>query len=186
MTCSCGASDCPQCGIPANEGYKRKLVSPSTDIPPERRLVNIDPEVLRWLLGSNNEGFPIVLILKEDISPKKFCESYSVLDMRWETDRPMVTVTAHREDVFLFSWDSRVLEIREGVHLCNKCGSDMTRFLDTSETVSEICGLAASYTAGYASDPLPDGTRYFFNLCESCLAALFETFDIPPTKEELL
>lgn len=37
----------------------------------------------------------------------------------------------------------------------------------------------AKVTGGFFSDPLRDMTEYQFNLCESCLDALFKTFKIP-------
>jgi hypothetical protein len=64
--------------------------------------------------------------------------------------------------------------------ICNKCGKSCR----PSKEVPDFYGLIeASFTTGYESAALPDGSIYTFSLCENCLAELFETFQIEPEKK---
>jgi hypothetical protein len=157
-----------------------------TDVVERPHAVKVEPAVMRWhadRTGRHNDVWPVVVVLHKDAETSSYLDYYSTLT---PTSTPQeLSGFIHRENLLPLMEEEGVLEIREGNHRCNKCSSDMRRYLDLDKEVSEIYGLYLSYMGGYGSDPLGDLTCYSFSICENCLAALFEMFDKPPTEENI-
>lgn len=198
MDCRCGFSDCPYCGRGSLERKSPSMsaigdtqqMSAIDDIPTnvvERpHAVKVEPAVMRWYAdhtGRHNDVFPVVVVLDEECDVDAYVESYNTLT---PTSIPQeISGTINRYRFSILMEEEGVLEIREGSHRCNKCSSDMRRFINLDNTISAVYGAHLSYIGVYGSKPLEDMTCYSFSICENCLAAMFETFDTPPTKENI-
>lgn len=79
--------------------------------------------------------------------------------------------------------EANIKELAYRKIVCNKCGKDCISFKDGEETT--FYGLLDARVRGsYYSPVLEDLMEYRFDLCESCLKELFDTFKIPVTKKE--
>lgn len=71
--------------------------------------------------------------------------------------------------------------------LCNKCGEDVAKYYTHKDGEKRNVGyyglVNAQFSTGYESKDLPDCNLYHFSICEKCMAALFQTFKIPPVVE---
>lgn len=75
-------------------------------------------------------------------------------------------------------------KMEEIVVRCNMCENSLIK--GEEYTFKDYYGLInATFTTGYYSDDFPDGFRYTFSLCESCLRTLFCKFKIQPNKKDL-
>lgn len=73
---------------------------------------------------------------------------------------------------------------------CNKCGKKMAETYPDPTTgggdrVSEVIGLTAEVDGGYSSIHLLDCVKYSFDMCEECLAELFDSFVIAVKMQEI-
>lgn len=75
---------------------------------------------------------------------------------------------------------TKEIEVIDDV-LCNKCGKSCR-----SNDSGDFYGLIeVSFSTGYFSPKLPDGSTYTFSLCEECLDEMFREFKIQPIEESL-
>lgn len=73
-----------------------------------------------------------------------------------------------------------VTEVRQVVErvVCDRCA------LEISEEQFRFGNwYSGAYPGGYGSNPLSDGTLYEWDMCEKCLAEMFDSFKIAPKTE---